>query len=238
VNCKPLFHGVLVLLLMYLPCCVLALRAEESTKSGSDSALEPWAAELSAGYDGRTALEKFLARGTTGEGFNQGSKAWQEAFGEDRPLDKHGKLHLTEVLCRHEALWRGDEFQEAVSKRQVARIALLSKDDIQKWQERLAAAHGDGISEIWTIALMVDIDRLFTEDGFNSEESGRLLARLDRTPEEAIAALADTLEGAKGVAAVAIIRNDAFFKKDAFDDKTFQKALALLKEKTAKRKQE
>ena len=84
--------------------------------------------------------------------------AWKQAL-DGKTSEEVAAIDLLTFIARYDPIWHKDKYVEAESKR-ASRISTLPKDEVPKWKKALEAVHDDDISELWTIAFVVDIDRL------------------------------------------------------------------------------
>ena len=156
--------------------------------------------------------------------------AWKQAL-DGKTSEEVAAIDLLTFIARYDPIWHKDKYVEAESKKRASRISTLPKDEVPKWKKALEAVHDDDISELWTIAFVVDIDRLFGPQGFLPDQSSLLLARLAALPKSAIESLAETDNVAKAKAAIYIVAVDAFYVKEQFQQPKFNEAVRLLKSK-------
>ena len=164
-----------------------------------------WVRRLASTYDARKEFDKWNARVASSSA--QAMVAWKVAL-DKKTKEEIAAIDLLTFVGRYDPIWSADKYQAAESKRRVARIAHIPSEAIQKWKEELEKVHDDGVSELWTIAFVVDIDRLFAQDQWSDKESTLLLDRLKKLPIDAIESMGAAQNIGKGRAAVFLIQND------------------------------
>lgn len=145
-------------------------------------------------------------------------------------------IELLQFIGRYDPIWEEDRYLKLESEARVGRIKEIAEKDMEQWHKALEAVHGGGVSELWTVAFIVDVDRLFAKDGFQGKVSELLLGRLQTLPKDSVKDLANALNAGNAKAAVLIVQNEAFFNNSGFKQSSFDDGLKLLKERIASRK--
>lgn len=190
-----------------------------------------WAAQVIKENDVRNPLDKINAR-MGDKNSSEAGKVWKNAIGEvlnkkfDQPMDA---MELFTFIGRYDPIWENDTYKPEESNRRVTRVKLLTREIINNWQHKLESIQKDGVSDLWTIGLLVNIDRLYMDNSFNSKESDILLGRLDVLPPSAIDSLADTLKTGRARSALAIVEADWMFDNNGFREQSFQQGLQAVK---------
>lgn len=143
-------------------------------------------------------------------------------------------LHVTDYLTfalSYRPIWKGDQLQKPEWDLRLGRIQHLSDDVIQQWRKALEVVHEDGVSTLWTIGFLIDIDRLFGKDGFDATQSEILLGSLRLAPRDAVGTLAQTLNIGRAWSGILIIQNDDLYAQGAFRQARFDEAIRRLNAK-------
>lgn len=111
-------------------------------------------------------------------------------------------------LSKQDALFPKEQFLTSRVEQLKARLTLVSKDDITQWQSALNATSGDILTRAQTVVYMVQIDRLFPQERFNSKESTAILSRLKTISADAISEWQKKNGGERSQAAIAICTTD------------------------------
>jgi hypothetical protein len=93
------------------------------------------------------------------------------------------------------------------------RMKHLNRSAIEVWNRALAAALDSRLSEVQTVAMMVDLSELFNSSGFDQEQSRLLLARLAALPPGRSRELSELIHESRLDAAMLLIRHDPFFDR-------------------------
>lgn len=141
--------------------------------------------------------------------------------------DSFSGMDVMTLAGRYRPVWKEDKLLRSELDVRVARIQYLTGYDIAGWEMELSAFSRSKISNLWIIGMLIDIDRLFTKDGFDKAQSEILLGRLKNLQGDLDLAGALKLGGAWS--AILIIQNDDFFVKDGFRQQVFDNAKERLK---------
>ncbi len=202
-----------------------AARQARHTEVPTDPSIV-WAKSITEYYYSGSELEKFTSRNTAG--IAAGVVAWSEAlkpkFEEFAP-----PMELLMVVPRYDPIWQGGELNKQAMTEHLARIPHLSKELITTWNQALAKAHRAGVSELWTIAILIDIPQLFTSTGIKTEESEKLLSRMEQIPADAVESLAKLANIGKARVVANLIQQDWLFNAGGFDREKFLHAEGVLR---------
>lgn len=187
-----------------------------------------WADRVAATHDARSALEMLAARDTTG--MATAITSWQEAL-KGRTTEEVTALDLFTFVARYQPIWTQDKLNTEALSKLTARAKALNPEFIGRWKTALEKAQGDGVSELWTAALVVAVDDVFNDAGIDGEASAAFRARLERIPADATQRLADVMKQGKAVAAILIAETDAMFARDLFQATYFNEAIDELQKR-------
>lgn len=135
------------------------------------------------------------------------------------------------VLPNLDGLWRNGAFDPAALNTYLARMPDLPLHALRDFRTALQRVAGDdvGASLSNTLLRLVEIDRLFDGNRFDSAASDRLIARLNLLLSDDVTRWANVLEAGTGQAALSLICMDPFFKNNRFEKKRFEKKLRSLR---------
>lgn len=133
-------------------------------------------------------------------------------------------------------LWKGDEFQTAVSTQLLGRIPLISKQIFDEWSAALTKSAGEkGTSQMFIFLLLLRPDRLFDGKNFKTDEFKNMTSRLGSiTPEDA-SKWADATRVYTIEAPVSLIEEDGLFSNNILHKEAFRTKLDEI-QKTKKKK--
>ena len=129
------------------------------------------------------------------------------------------------LLPNIEGLWNEDAFDEAASGRLLERVAAIPPWALKDWREamRRVAAPDAGKSFSDTLIRIVEIDRLFGPEGFDSAASESLLARLRAMEPGDVERWARALDSERGQAALTLVLMDPLFDEKGLSRERFEK---------------
>lgn len=187
-----------------------------------------WVQRLTAAYDGRDASVIREARQPEVEAVGRTIVAWQKGLeGVIRPRVRDMDVLL--MLGRYTPIWRDDRIDNDESDLRIARIKLVPKKAITQWRMQLSSTQDRQVSELWAVAYIVNMHRLFPKgEAFSEEQSQLLLDRLEVLPPSAVRDVAKKIGCVKAEAAVFLIDCDPFFSETGFDAEAFDEALAAI----------
>lgn len=129
-----------------------------------------------------------------------------------------------------DGLWDKEHFQLSRLDRYVARLRQLRPETTEAWKEELkkvVVPLGGGVNDLEMAALLIQMDRLFTDDGFNERESAAFLARMRSLDPKAIDGWKNANRGCySSQAVIELIQNNGLFQDNLFQAQRFQEALA------------
>ena len=187
-----------------------------------------WMQRITAAYDGRDASVIREARQPGVETVGRTIVAWQKGLdGVIRPRVRDMDVLL--MIGRYAPIWRNDRIQNDESDMRVARIKLIPEKAIKQWSLTLSSTQSLPVSDLWAVAYIVNMHRLFpTEEAFSEEQSQLLLDRIAVLPPRAVRKVAKKIGCVKAEAALFLIDCDPFFPETGFDADAFAEALAAI----------
>ncbi len=147
------------------------------------------------------------------------------------------KLALMMFMPQLDSLWEKDQFVPAKLEQYVTRLKILPQQVARTWEDELnkvTRPAGGSASELNIIGFLIQLDRLFTENDFRKVESEALLVRLRSLSPDAIKTLKEAIKSNANQAAVVLIQYDPLFTQNQFQEKSFDKALDVLKAESGK----
>jgi hypothetical protein len=134
-------------------------------------------------------------------------------------------------IATYRPFWKEDAFQQSEWDLRIARIQHVPPSAIVQWQQPLANAKRNPIGQLEVVLHLIDIEGLFTKNGFDAGQSEILVGRLERLREDNTFALAQAINVNPAWSAVLITQNDAFFADDKFRQGVFDDAMARIRAK-------
>lgn len=130
-----------------------------------------------------------------------------------------------------EDLWENDQFQSKKLDRLIQRLEMLPRESLSDWKKQLQkiGVSNDQVVGLETVGYLIQLDRLFADDGFKPQESKNLLARLESLTPAAIEATKKELDLISSQAAMLLIQDDLLFSQNQFQVRVFDRELQKLK---------
>lgn len=210
---------------LLLVSALAALLAGASSGCARTESPAAWAKRLAATFDNRSPLERMNARDA--KAIAAAVKAWRDAL-QGRTAQDVAALDLLTFVVRYEPIWSRDSLQEPALAKLTERAKTLDQATIAAWKRTLEKVHGDGVSELWTAALLVSVDRLFGQAGIKASEAATFETRLGLLPAPAVAKLSELLGKGKADVALLMADHDALFGKGSFNQAYFDEASGAL----------
>jgi hypothetical protein len=192
-----------------------------------DSETQAWVKQMAASRDHREEFTKWSARVADAKSTVAAVMTWSKAL-EKKPGEKIDAGEVFQFVGRYDPIWKDDKYQASASEKLSGRIKYLSKADLTSWKTAFNDFHKEGVSDIWTVAFVVQMDRLFGDKGFVRTDSDLLQARLKTLPKAAGTRLVQEIGGAQLKAAITLIQADFFFTGGAFRQEVFDQTLKTL----------
>jgi hypothetical protein len=165
---------------------------------------------------------------------NEVFSSWYKALRAECAVCPVKNVNENALLAFTSHLWKDDEFQKDVSDKLLQRVPQLPKTAYDEWVAALAKYSGETLADnepvrVYALLLLIQQDRLFDGDKFNSEGSKVLLKRLSSVPKKSIAKWFEATDpmrmGGESETALSIIEQDLFFQTDVFQDGPFTQRL-------------
>jgi len=130
-----------------------------------------------------------------------------------------------------DGLWSDDAFSKTASDQYLSRVAAVPLHALRDWRTVLRrSSEGDVDADLSdTLLRIIEIDRLFTGNEFNTADSDTLIARLDKLSTDDVGRWAEALNAGKGQAALTLACMDALFNNGELVKKRFDKTLKSVK---------
>jgi hypothetical protein len=146
----------------------------------------------------------------------------------DRLVDSRAPEELA-FATRYRPIWQQDTLLRAEWDRRATRIPMISKEVLQMWQSTLSTVHGSEVGALWTLGILLDVDPLFTSNGFDDARAATVLRRIQQVPRAAIDSLSQLLNIGPGWAVALVIQNEDLFDDETFDQEAFRTAITNLR---------
>jgi len=134
-------------------------------------------------------------------------------------------------LPNMDSLWNGDAFSKTASDQYLSRVTVVPLHALRDWRTALRRSSEEDVDADLsdTLLRIIEIDRLFAGNGFNTADSDTFIARLDKLPTDDVGRWAEALNAGKGQAALTLACMDPLFKNGEFVKKRFEKTLKSVK---------
>jgi hypothetical protein len=153
-------------------------------------------------------------------------KSLKELTGKN--LAGQGFLAVLMFLPQVESLWQREELQRARAEELIRRAAKLKPSDVRQWNEaidKLCRPLGGGATDLETVGFLIQMDRLFSPEGFRGQESQALLARLGTLTPASVKQVAERIDGYTSQAAIMLIQHDGLFQQNRFQENSLGAAM-------------
>ena len=136
----------------------LANLERERNRAAKKTRIADWAKRLAADRDPRDQTQKWTARGKNAEAKIAESLNWISALAGKTSVELKPE-DLLQFVGRYDPVWKDDKYQPERARELTARVKYLSRETIQEWQKALQKVDKETVSELWTVAFIVSVER-------------------------------------------------------------------------------